>query len=246
MSITTDTIGSKLEEICVFALHNWYSNWYYSKKTWLKSKTTYLHLLNKVIALDLMACIIQTFCSLDPALYCDEPPLYHLFDCSEPSKFFVESMELDGCADTLSIAHKVISHAQSSLDNAFTFMLQATTPLALSSGVLEPPACNCASYFHEVTSQPNWREHKVVQALGTPGPNRIGLCRQILYELYDWLDRPNEAIKYNLVMVREKNPILESEDNPFLGDDEIDEPESESDYESDSESLTSSIDSDKE
>ncbi|KAJ2936036.1 hypothetical protein H1R20_g1059, partial [Candolleomyces eurysporus] len=252
MSITTATIGRELEDVCVFALHNWCINWYYSKKTWSKFKTTYLHLLNKVIALDLTACIIQTYCGLDPKLCDGYEPLYNLFNSSEPSKFFVESMKLDGCADTLSIAHKVTSHAQSSLDNAFTSMLQATTPLALSSDAVESLVWDCALYLCEVTSRPNWREHKVVRALGTPGPNGIDLCMQILYELYDQLDRPNKATKYNLlkhiykVMVREKNPILELEDNPFLGDDEIDEPESESDYERDSESLTSSIDSDEE
>ncbi|KAJ2924829.1 hypothetical protein H1R20_g12272, partial [Candolleomyces eurysporus] len=250
VSITTDTIGGELEDVCVFALHNWCLNWYHSKKTLLKSKTTYLHLLNKVIALDLTACIIQTYCSLDQALYePDYPPLYYLFNSSEPSKFFVESMELDGCADTLSIAHKVTSHAQSSLDNAFTFMLQAATPLALLPDVVGSPAWDCALYLHEVASRPNWREHKVVRALGTPGPNGIGLCRKILSALYHLLGDP---YTYNLlkhiykVMVREKNPILESEDNPFLDDDKIHEPESESDYESDLESLTSSIDSDEE
>ncbi|KAJ2922750.1 hypothetical protein H1R20_g14372, partial [Candolleomyces eurysporus] len=253
MSITTDTIGSKLEDVCVFALHNWCWNWCLSNEKWSKSKTTYLHLLNKVIALNLTACIIQTYCSLHPNLYDPEyPPLYYLFNFSEPSKFFVKSMELDRCADTLSIAHKVTSHAQSSLDNAFTFMLQAITPLALSSDAVELLARNCALYLDEVTSQPNWREHKVVRALGTPGANRIDLCKAILCELYDGLDHPHKGTKHNLlkhiykIMVREKNPILESEDNPFRWDDEIDEPESESNYKSDSESLTSSIDSDEE
>ncbi|KAJ2936035.1 hypothetical protein H1R20_g1058, partial [Candolleomyces eurysporus] len=238
MSITTDTIGSKLEDVCVFALHNWCRNWYYGKKTWLKSKTTYLHVLNKVIALDLTACIIQTYCSLDRNLYDEYEPPYDLFDSSEPSKFFVGSMELDGCADTLSIAHTVTSHAQSSLDNAFTFMLQATTPLALSSDAVGVLAWDCGLYSHGVTSRPNWREYKVVRALGTPGPNGIDLCKAILSALYELLSYNLQETTYNLlkhiykVMVREKNPILVSKDNPFLGDDEIDEPESESDYES--------------
>ncbi|KAJ2936384.1 hypothetical protein H1R20_g711, partial [Candolleomyces eurysporus] len=243
MSITTDTIGSELEDVCVFALHSWCNSWYHSKETWLKSKTTYLQVLNKVITLDLTACIIQTYCSLQPDLYDGgEPPLYYLFDSSEPSKFFVESMGLDGCADTLSIAHKVTSHARSSFDNAFTFMLQAAAPLALSVNAVRQLAEDCAFYLHAVSSRPNWREHKVVRALGTPGPNGIGLCRMILSAIYELLGYAFRETTYDLlkhiykVMVREKNPILESEDNPFLGDVDIDEPESESDYESDYES----------
>ncbi|KAJ2924831.1 hypothetical protein H1R20_g12270, partial [Candolleomyces eurysporus] len=47
MSTTTDTIGSELEDVCVFALHNWCQNWFHIKKTLLKSQTTHLHLLNK-------------------------------------------------------------------------------------------------------------------------------------------------------------------------------------------------------
>ncbi|KAJ2936385.1 hypothetical protein H1R20_g710, partial [Candolleomyces eurysporus] len=133
-SITTDTIGSKLEDGVIFALHGWCNYWQEGKGTFLRSKTTYLEFMKKVIALDLMACIIQTYCSLRPELYIDihHPPLDRLFDNQKPSEFFVESMELDGCADALSIAHKVTSHAQSSLDSAFAFMLQATMPPALS------------------------------------------------------------------------------------------------------------------
>ncbi|RXW17754.1 hypothetical protein EST38_g8106 [Candolleomyces aberdarensis] len=237
-SITTDTIGSKLEDNGVLlALESWCSLWGLGKKTLLKSKTTYSDLMNKVIALDLTACIIQTYCSLRPEAFSDYSPVEKLFD---PSKFFIESMESDGCADTLSIAHKVTSHAQSSLDSAITFMLQATTPLALSKDAVGILAWDCARYLHDVATEPDWREHKVVRALVIPGPNGIDLCKEIIYQLYEMLDHWTRPAKYNLLkhiykaMVREKNPILDSEDNPFLEDDDIDEPESESDYESDS------------
>ncbi|RXW12289.1 hypothetical protein EST38_g13565 [Candolleomyces aberdarensis] len=245
-SITTDTVGSELEYGVVFALHNWCYSWARGRRTFLKSITTYLPLLNKIIALDLTACIIQTYCSLNQELCGDYSPLYHLLDTRKPSKFFVESMNLDGCADTLSIAQKVTSHTRSSLESAFTFMLQATTPLALSNHAVDYLAGDCASYLHEVTSQPDWREHKVVRALGTPGPNGIDLYKKIIDVVYDWGNQDDLLKHIYKVMVREKNPILESEDNPFEWDDNIDEPESESDYESDSESLTSSIDSDEE
>ncbi|RXW17366.1 hypothetical protein EST38_g8486 [Candolleomyces aberdarensis] len=238
-SITTDTIGSKLEGDGVFALYNWCELWGWGKENFLKSKTTYSDPMNKVIALDLTACIIQTYCRI-PDLYFDYSPLYPLFEAGKPSEFFVESMELDGCPDTLSIAQKVTSHTQSSLDTAFTFVLQATTPLALSKDAVKYLARDCASYLDEVTLQPGWREHKVVRALGTPGPNGIDLCREIIDVLYERLEDSEKATKYNLlkhiykVMVREKNPILESEDNPFNRIFWIDKPESESDYERDS------------
>ncbi|RXW17756.1 hypothetical protein EST38_g8104 [Candolleomyces aberdarensis] len=234
-SITTDTVGSELEYGVEFALHRWCYSWARGRRTFLKSQTTYLPLLNKIIALDLTACIIQTYCSLNQELCGGYSPLDYLLEGRKPSKFFVKSMNLDGCADTLSIAQKVTSHTRSSLDSAFTFMLQATTPLALSEDAVHFLACDCVSYFAEVTSQPDWREHKVVRALGTPGPNGIDLCKRIIPAIYDMKKRKFNLLKHIYkVMVREKNPILESEDNPFDGIFWIDEPESESDYENDS------------
>ncbi|RXW14123.1 hypothetical protein EST38_g11733 [Candolleomyces aberdarensis] len=233
-SVITDTIGSKLEDDVVLALNNWNRLWERGKGTFLKSKTTCSDLINKVIPLDLTACIIQTYRSVPPGLDWNFSPLDELFDTRKPSEFFVESMELDGCPDTLSIAHKVTSHARSSLDSAFTFMLQATTPLALSEDAVNLLAWDCAMYLHEVTSQPDWRGHKVVRALGTPGPNGIDLWKKIIDYLYERENLYNLLKHIYQVMVREKNPILESEDNPFRRDKYIDEPESESDYESNS------------
>ncbi|KAJ2923813.1 hypothetical protein H1R20_g13286, partial [Candolleomyces eurysporus] len=239
-SITTDTIGSEVEYAVVFALHNWCYYWFKGRGTFLRSKTIYLCLMNKVIALDLAACIIQTHCSLHPGLYYNRQPLFWLFDARKPSEFFVEGIKLDGCADVSSIAHKVTSHAQSCLDSAFTFMLQVTTPLSLSKIATSFLASDYPDYLHEVTSQPDWREHKLVQALATPGPNGIDLWKKVINHLYAGFDYSVHATKHNLlkhiykVMVREKNPILESKDNRFRRDYQIDEPESESDYEGNS------------
>ncbi|KAJ2924766.1 hypothetical protein H1R20_g12328, partial [Candolleomyces eurysporus] len=213
-STTTDTIGSELEDVCLFALHNWCHSWARGRRTFLKSKK-----------------------NLSPPDKKDS-----LFHPSRISKFFVKSIE----TDTLSIAHKVASHAQSSLDSAFTFMLQAAMPLILSEDAMVLVSYDSAQYLHQVISEPDWREHKVVRALGTPGPWGIDLWTSIIDELYE-SEALHDLLKHIYkVMVRDKNPILEQEDNPFDDIDCIDELELESDYESAPESLTSSIDSDDE
>ncbi|KAJ2924837.1 hypothetical protein H1R20_g12269, partial [Candolleomyces eurysporus] len=243
-SITMDTIGSGLDAVGVFALNNWC--WY---RTSPKCETMYLHLMKKILALDFTACIIQSYDSRNRILF--RLALSPLFDSSKPSRFFVESKRSYQCEETLSMAHKVTSHVQSCLDSAFTILLQETTLPAFSEQVTECMASHCASYLGEVATEANWREHKVIQALTTPGPNGVDLFKMIIECLYEqskklevqWIRDMLEHI--HAVMVCEKNPILDSEDNPFRSF----LYKAETDSETDSgtlKSLTSSVDSGKE
>jgi hypothetical protein len=68
-----------------------------------------------------------------------------------------------------------------------------------------------------VTSQPNWRESKVVQALGHPGPSGIQLFREVIQDICHEPSRWEWDLLQHIydTMVQEKNPILEAEDHPF-------------------------------
>jgi hypothetical protein len=217
-STTKDTIGTESDDVAVFSLRNWCRFWESGKTTFLKSETTILCMMEKVIALDLTACLIQTYWII--GIEWNDLALSEMFnDRRKPSKFFVEAMDLGGCADTRSIVDKVTSHMQSSLDSAFTFLLQPTTPLPFLPDAIEPMAGDCRDYLREVTTQPDWRKHKVVQALCSPGPDGLDLFEQVIRNLdYDSVHQQWawDLLDYTVnVMGRRWNPILEAEDHPF-------------------------------
>ena len=163
-------------------------------------------------------------------------------------------MDLDGGADTLSTVDQVTSHLQSSLDGAFTFLLQPPPLFAFPSYSLPGAVLDFAYYLREVATHPDWREQKLVQALGNPGLGGLDLFGKAI-------ERLRKANKFGEkwagdilqhiyeVMVREQNPILEAENHPFreyLERPESPEGQTESDSGSDSEYFTCSIESDEE
>jgi hypothetical protein len=225
-SITTDTIGKELDGVTRFALLNWFRLWEMGKNTFLKSKPTGLYMMKKIIGLDLTTCIIHTYCTPD-GIFAELPPFRSLFysnpPCTEPSRFLVDSMESDGCRDTLSTIRKVTSHFQASFDDAFTIFLQATTPGTSDTR----PGSHCAAYLeYGVTTTRDWKKHKLVQALGAPGPGALPLFMSVVSSLQVRLrsghyDDTRKKWAWDLlahiydVMVRHKHPILESEVHPF-------------------------------
>jgi hypothetical protein len=102
-------------------------------------------------------------------------------------------MDLDSCEDTLSTAvHEVTSHWQSSFERAAIFLLHPNAN-DIPPGSLEfgegSMAYDCIEYLREVTTQPGWRENKLVQALGSPGPGRPNLFEYVVDQLYEKLQR---------------------------------------------------------
>jgi hypothetical protein len=139
------------------------------------------------------------------------------FVSENPSHFFIESMDLGDCADTLCIADRVTSHWRSSLDAAFTFVLQPTALPSFSPNAILTMSHDCCLYLTEVISQANWREHKLVQALGNPGQEGLPLSQAIILVLCNKTDGQDWAW-YLLdhihgLMEREQNSILK--DLPF-------------------------------
>jgi hypothetical protein len=220
-SITTSTIGNELEEADVFALDQWCDLWQVAKQTFSKPRKTHNDMPKKIGALDLTACVIQYYLNSTFDKDFSYPGFDALLGCSPPYGFFFRSRELDEGPDTLSVVHMVTSHAQASLDRAFTLLLKSSTFPAFSAYAISYMAKDCVQHLKQVTSQPNWREHKLVQALAHPGPNGIDMFKGVVGQLHEHLveyyDQDMRDLLEHIykVMVQEKNPIVEVEDHPF-------------------------------
>ncbi|KAJ2936383.1 hypothetical protein H1R20_g709, partial [Candolleomyces eurysporus] len=209
-SITLDPVGRKLDDHTQFALKNWWKIWANSLQMSPRSTAAHLQLIEKIIAIDLTACVVHTYLSLNYSSG-EESPLFPLFTYPELSDFFVESMQSDGPAVSLSIVQKVTSHAKSALDSTFTLLLQSTTLPAFSPDAIERMSWDCANYLRKVTTEANWRENKLIEALRAPGPKGIDLFKAVIQgEISQDLRRHIYEF-----MEHEGNPILEAEDHPF-------------------------------
>jgi hypothetical protein len=71
------------------------------------------------------------------------------------------------------------------------------------------------AYLNEVVAQADWRDHKLVQALGPPGPGGMPLFKKIirfLNKVSDGQDSRQALLEHIYeLMLREQNPILEEE-----------------------------------
>ena len=140
----------------------------------------------------------------------------------------------------------ILSHRCIRLSASSTHPARLLVPFYLEA------ATNIVDYLRDIATQPDWREHKLVQALGNPGPGGLDLFGEVIEPLRQrnkfgekWAGDMLQHI-YE-VMVREQNPILEAENHPFCKYLRYrDGVETGSDSGSDSEYLTSSIESDEE
>jgi hypothetical protein len=175
-----DVIEKKPDDIASFSSANF---WIHHKDLakFFESKTTYM---TKLISVDLRACIIDYFRH-------DFDPIFRNLEASMmPSRFLVSFIDLDPCEDALSTAvDKVNSHWQSSFEGAFLFMLQPNVPLNSLQFSMWAVADDIVDYLHEVATQSdNWKEHKLIQALGAPEPDGLDLFEEVVKYLYEWID----------------------------------------------------------
>jgi hypothetical protein len=177
-----DVIENKLDDIASFSSMNFWSLHNAGLVEFFESKTTYM---TKLISVDLRACIIDYF-------YYDVDPIFSsLRGSMMPSRYLTSFIDLDRCEDVLSTAvHEVNSHWQSSFEDAFLFMLQPNISLGSLQFSTWAMASDCVDYYlHEVATQSDdWREHKLIQALGAPGPEAFDLFEEVVQCLYHWLD----------------------------------------------------------
>jgi hypothetical protein len=177
-----DVIEEKLDDIASFSSANFWRQ-HESLAEFFESKTTYM---TKLTSVDLRACIIDWFrCDHDLELN-----VCNLKASTIPSRYLVSFIDLDRCEDALSTAvHEVNSRWQSSLEGAFLFMLQPNVPLGSLEFCTWAMASDCVDYLHEVAAQSDdWREHKLIQALGAPGPDGLDLFEQVVDCLYERID----------------------------------------------------------
>jgi hypothetical protein len=192
--------------------------------------------MKKIVAVDLSAWIILRLISIKPLDHWN----FLTAETQTPSKYLVSYMNLDRCEDTLSTAvHEVTSHWQSSFESAAIFLLHPNVngiPLDSLQFAVGSIASDCIKYLRDVVTQPGWRENKLVQALGSPGPGKSGLFEEVVDRLYQqWKHQGFEAEVGRLVepldksqhwawdilehlyevMVRDRNPVLEEENHPF-------------------------------
>ncbi|RXW25101.1 hypothetical protein EST38_g737 [Candolleomyces aberdarensis] len=234
-SITMNAISEQLEEHILFALNNWCPLWSrLSLGLFRKSRAAHIRMIKKMLALDLPACLIQSYLGIDDSQKRNryQSPVWRLFSSSEPSNFLVEPMQLNEC-DSIMI-HTTTSHTKSSLEAAFISLLRATDLPAGSPRAVWLIACDCVDYLKEVVSRVDWRENKLVQELRSPGPKGIDLFMEIFQQY-----APRDLRRYIYrSMVRDRNPILEREDHPFQDLLEIDGNETGSDAGIDPKSLS--------
>jgi hypothetical protein len=68
-------------------------------------------------------------------------------------------------------------------------MLQPNVPLGFLQFQMWAMSYDCGNYLQEVVTQSDdWREHKLIQALGAPGPDGLNLFEEVVQDLYRWLD----------------------------------------------------------
>jgi hypothetical protein len=178
-------------------------------------------MIDKILKLDLRACIIQSYFSFDFwGRNAEHSWLWRLFRSNNPSKFYAESMQLDDPRSA--VIQKITTHTQSSIEAAFIYFLQ---PVNAGLSIIPPSAIPPASfdyvlYFYKVTTQIEWRENKFVQAIRSPGPQGIDLFEAFIGGLYSACDNVQDDGYWELLryihdfMAREQNPIL-AVDHPF-------------------------------
>jgi hypothetical protein len=176
-----DVIEEKLDDIASFSLMNFWIYYDEGLAKFFESRPTYM---TKLISVDLRACIIGYY------RYYVNPIFYNLEASMMPSRYLVSFIDLDPCEDALStVVHEVNSHWQSSFEGAFLFMLQPNVPLGSLRCSKSDMASDCVDYLHDVTTQSeDWREHKLIQALGAPGLDGSELFERVVKCLYERID----------------------------------------------------------
>jgi hypothetical protein len=176
-------VGKNVDEVTKFVSLNFWDLWASGMAGFFDTRTTHM---KKIIAVDLSAWIILRH-------HFPSSPDWVFFYWDEiPSKYLVSHIDLDleRCEDTLSTAvHEVTSHWQSSFESAAIFLLHRDPnsdgiPLSSLPFEVSTMAADCLQYLCEVTTQPGWRENKLVQALGSPGPGNSGLFEKVVDQLY--------------------------------------------------------------
>ncbi|RXW16820.1 hypothetical protein EST38_g9031 [Candolleomyces aberdarensis] len=168
----------------LFALNNWCQFWSEAcQGLFRESRATHIRMIEKVIATDFTACFIRSYLNHQHDFH-TASPLSALFHPPGPAKFFIGSLKSDECAATLSLIQRLSSHVLSSIDKAFTFLLQATNFPAISQNMRSCLVKDCESHLQHVIAQADWRENKVVQALWTPGHQRNRFVQEVIEGLY--------------------------------------------------------------
>jgi hypothetical protein len=170
-------IDKNVDVVAKFISLNFWALWARGKATFFGTRTSHM---KKIIAIDLSAWIILRLTS-DPLII--QNSLF--IENQTPSKYL--GWYMDRCEDTLSTAvHEVTSHWQSSFESAAVFLLHPNAN-DIPSCSLKPMAADCIEYLREVATQPGWRENKLVQALGSPGPGKSDLFEKVVDQLYERL-----------------------------------------------------------
>jgi hypothetical protein len=183
-----------------FALKNWLRLWSQANEVLFLESQAHLQMSQKILVLDLTACFMQSYISLQASLLAD------LSFNSRRFRFFTGSASSTMLPPT---RDKITSYTQFSLEAAFIALLQSTNLPQLSSDAIKCIASDCGDYLRRVE---NWQKNKVVEALRNPGPMGTDLLKAVLEETPWELDRHIYES-----MVRDRNPILETEQNPFCG-----------------------------
>jgi hypothetical protein len=179
-------------------------------------------MIQKVLALDLPACLIRPYLSIDDSQKRNryESPFWPLYTSPTPSNFLVENMESESTdSEWGPFIYTVVSHTQSSLGAAFITLLRATDLPDCSPNATWLIACDCVDYLKEVVTRADWRENTLVQELRNPKPKGMELFMEIFQQYV-----PQDLKRYVYKsLVSTRNAIVEREDHPFqdlLGDDE--------------------------
>ncbi|KAJ2925166.1 hypothetical protein H1R20_g11932, partial [Candolleomyces eurysporus] len=233
-SITMNTISEQLEEHILFSLNNWCPLWSrLSLGLFQISRAAHICMIEKMLALDLSACLIRSYLSIDDSQKRNRyhSPVWRLFSSPEPSNFLIQPMQFTECG---SIIHTATSHTKSSVEAAFISLLQSTELPDGSPRAVWLIACDCVDYLKEVVSRADWKENKLVQELRSPGPRGIALFMEIFQQ---YAPRDLRGYIYKS-MLHDRNPILEREDHPFQDLPEVDVGETGSDTGIDSKSQS--------
>ncbi|KAJ2917910.1 hypothetical protein MD484_g2491, partial [Candolleomyces efflorescens] len=216
--LTPDTIGQKPDDSVVFALDNWCHMWWQNKEA--IPPCIHIPLLKKISTLDLTTCFIQYYLYPTFGYTMSEDVLVTLLNCSNISDFFLQSTlqsrGLKTHPDAISLVSAVTSLIHASLDHALAFVLEASA-YAFPSDTIEIVEYECVRLLTHITALPNWKERKIVQALGNPGPSGMQLFREVVEDISHNSSKWERDLLEHIyeTMVQSKNPILDEEDHPF-------------------------------